>query len=149
MEVPRLGVESDLQLPAYTTSTATSDPSCVYDLQHSSQQPRILNQLSEARDQTHIHMDTNWVCYCWATRGAPSCQTLNSSTFWVRMPDSRSVWITHDMSPQYLVPLVSISAKTPSRAHHFLSCAVHYTSRHPPFRVYHSVKPSPRWWYLN
>ena len=27
MEVPRLGVESELQLPAYTTATATPDPS--------------------------------------------------------------------------------------------------------------------------
>ena len=27
MEVPRLGVESELQLPAYTTATATQDPS--------------------------------------------------------------------------------------------------------------------------
>ena len=26
MEVPRLGVESELQLPAYTTVTATQDP---------------------------------------------------------------------------------------------------------------------------
>ena len=25
-EVPRLGVESELQLPAYTTATATQDP---------------------------------------------------------------------------------------------------------------------------
>ena len=27
MEVPRLGVESELQLPAYATATATGDPS--------------------------------------------------------------------------------------------------------------------------
>ena len=27
MEVPRLGVEAELQLPAYTTATATPDPS--------------------------------------------------------------------------------------------------------------------------
>ena len=27
MEVPRLGVKSELQLPAYTTATATQDPS--------------------------------------------------------------------------------------------------------------------------
>ena len=27
MEVPRLGVESELELPAYTTVTATQDPS--------------------------------------------------------------------------------------------------------------------------
>ena len=30
MEVLRLGVESELQLPAYTTATATPDPSHVY-----------------------------------------------------------------------------------------------------------------------
>ena len=36
MEVLRLGVELELQLPAYTTATATRDPSCVWDLHHSS-----------------------------------------------------------------------------------------------------------------
>ena len=30
MEVPRLGVKSELQLPAYTTATATPDPGCVW-----------------------------------------------------------------------------------------------------------------------
>ena len=38
MEVPRLGVESELQLPAYITATAMPDPSCVCDLHHSSRQ---------------------------------------------------------------------------------------------------------------
>ena len=38
MEVPRLGVTSELQLPAYTTTTAMQDPSCVCDLHHSSWQ---------------------------------------------------------------------------------------------------------------
>jgi len=32
MEVPRLGVKLELQLPAYTTATATPDPSCICDL---------------------------------------------------------------------------------------------------------------------
>ena len=32
MEVPRLGVESELQLPAYTTATATQDPSHIFDI---------------------------------------------------------------------------------------------------------------------
>ena len=50
MEVPRLGVESELQLQAYTTATATPDLSCVFDLHHSSQQSQILNPLSGARD---------------------------------------------------------------------------------------------------
>ena len=53
MEGPGLGVESELQLPAYTTATATPDPSHICDLHHSSQQRRILNLLSEARDRTH------------------------------------------------------------------------------------------------
>ena len=33
-EVPRLGIESELQLPAYTTVTATWDLSCVCDKLH-------------------------------------------------------------------------------------------------------------------
>ena len=50
MEVPRLRVESELQLPAYTTATATWDPSRSCKLHHSSWQCQILNPLSEARD---------------------------------------------------------------------------------------------------
>ena len=38
MEVPRLEVQSELQLPAYTAATATLDPSCICDLHHSSRQ---------------------------------------------------------------------------------------------------------------
>lgn len=52
MEVPRLGVKSVLQLPAYTTATARPDPSHVCDLHHSSRQCQIPNPPSEARDQT-------------------------------------------------------------------------------------------------
>ena len=61
MEVPRLGVESELQLPAYATTTATQDPSHVCDLHHSSQKCRVLNPLIKARYQTHILMDTGQV----------------------------------------------------------------------------------------
>ena len=61
MEVPRPRAESELQQPAYTTTTATPDPSRVCNLHHSSQQRWILNPLLEARDQTHILMDTSWV----------------------------------------------------------------------------------------
>ena len=52
MEVPRLGVESELQLPSYTTATAMWDLSHFCDLYHSSRQWQILNPLSEARDRT-------------------------------------------------------------------------------------------------
>ena len=50
MEVSRLGVESELQLPAYTTATATRDLSHVCHLNHRSRQRRILNPLSKGRD---------------------------------------------------------------------------------------------------
>ena len=50
MEVPRLGVESKLQLLAYIRATATQDLSCICDPHHSSQQCQILDPLSEARD---------------------------------------------------------------------------------------------------
>ena len=49
--VPRLGVELELLLLAYTTATPMQDPSHVCDLHHSSWQPRIINPLSEARVQ--------------------------------------------------------------------------------------------------
>ena len=63
MELSRLGVELELQLPAYDTATATWDLSCVCSLYHSSWQCWILYPLSRAKDQTHILMDTSWGCY--------------------------------------------------------------------------------------
>jgi len=50
MEGPGLGVESELQLPAYTTATRTPDLSRVCTLDHSSWQCWVLNPLSRARD---------------------------------------------------------------------------------------------------
>ena len=70
MEIPRLGIELELQLPAYTTATATPDLSCICNVHHSSQQCWILNLLSEARDETSQLMDTSWVHY--------HCQNRNS-----------------------------------------------------------------------
>ena len=75
MEVPRLEVELELQLAAYTTAIATTDPSRVCDLHHSSWQRQILNPLSEARYQTHILINNSRVCFGWATVGTP-CITL-------------------------------------------------------------------------
>ena len=72
MEVPRLGVESELQLPSYTTATATPDRSLVCDLHHSSWQRQILNLLSKAGIWTHILTDTSQICFRCTTTGTPS-----------------------------------------------------------------------------
>ena len=59
MEVPRLGVASKLQLPAYDTGTEMPDQSCVCDLHHTQLTAMpIPKPLSEARDRTHILMET-------------------------------------------------------------------------------------------
>ena len=86
MEVPRLGVESELQLPAYTTAIAMRYPSHVFDLHHSSQQRQILNPLIKARGRTHILIDTSWIRFRWAMIETPR---------WLFCPTS---WIWH--SPQ-------------------------------------------------
>ena len=61
MEVPKLGVEWEVQLPAYTTATATPDPSLIFNLHHSFRQHKILDSLSKARNPTCILMDTSQV----------------------------------------------------------------------------------------
>ena len=63
MEVPRLGIKLEF-----------CSCSCLPTPQ--SQQHRILNPLNEARDQTHILMDTSQVHYHWATAGTPAVRFL-------------------------------------------------------------------------
>ena len=55
MEVPGLGVKSELPLPAYATAT-TADPSCIFDMGC-----WTLKSLNEARGQTQILTDTSWI----------------------------------------------------------------------------------------
>ena len=61
MEVPRLGVESELELPACATPTVMRDLSHVCHLHHSSRQCWILNPLSEVKDQTRVFTDPSQV----------------------------------------------------------------------------------------
>ena len=61
VEVPRLGVELELQVPGYTTATATLGPRRICDLCCSLQQCHILYSLSKARDQTCILTDMSQV----------------------------------------------------------------------------------------
>ena len=71
MEVPRLEVELELLPPAYTTATATPDPSHVCELHHSSRQHRILNPLSGARDRTFNLTVPSWIHFRCITTGTP------------------------------------------------------------------------------
>ena len=65
MEVPELGVQMELQLPAYTTGTAIPDP-----------QPIEWGQ----GDQTHILMDTSHILNPRGTMGTPGI-SLNLKLF--------------------------------------------------------------------
>ena len=77
MEITRLEVESELQLPVYTTATATQDPRSICDLHHSSGQCQISQPTErEAWDQTCVLTDTSWIHFRCAAMG-----TLDFSVF--------------------------------------------------------------------
>ena len=90
MEVPQLGVKSELQLPATATATATLDPNCLCDIHDSSQQCWNPNPLSEARDQTRSLMDTNRIRFCWAMMGTLQPKTVTHRPYTV--PGSPGHW---------------------------------------------------------
>ena len=71
MEVPGLGVKPEVQMLAYATATAMPDQSCICDLHHGSQQRRILNLLSEARDRTCNLMVPSPIHFHRTTAGTP------------------------------------------------------------------------------
>ena len=71
MEIPRLGVELELQPLAYTTAIAMRDPSRICDLYHNSQQLWILIHWL----RPGIESATSWILVgyvnCWATKETP------------------------------------------------------------------------------
>ena len=71
MDVPRLGVDSELQLLAYTTGTAMPDPSYVCNLHPSSRQGRILNPLSKFSDRTWNLIVPSRIHFHCTTMGTP------------------------------------------------------------------------------
>ena len=108
MEVLRLGGKSDLQLPAYATATAMQDLSRDFDLYHSLQQCWILNPLSEAKDRTHILIDTGQICFPWATMRTPISSILKCSfspTFTCHFSNMQNIKATshHDLGIVLLI----------------------------------------------
>ena len=61
MEVPRLGIQSELQPLACATATAMPSLSFVCHLHHSLWQHQILNPLGKARDRTCVLMDNSQI----------------------------------------------------------------------------------------
>ena len=91
---------TELQLPAYATATAMPDPRHVCSLHHSSWQRRIPDPLNEAKDHTHILMDTGPIRFCYTTMGTPNCTCFNcilfdkliTSLYFSLLIDSISYW---------------------------------------------------------
>ena len=71
MEVSGLGVQLELEPPAYITATAMSDLSHICDLHHSSQEHQILNPLNKARDQIHYLMVLSQIHFRCTMLGTP------------------------------------------------------------------------------
>ena len=90
MEVPRLGVQSELWPLAYTTRTPPPDPSHICELHHSSQQRWILNLVSKARDRTRILMDTNQIRSHWAMMGTLYIFLLGAEL--ILCPETLDIW---------------------------------------------------------
>ena len=76
MEVPWLGAESELQLLASTTATATSDVSLICNLHHSSWKRWILDSLSKAMDWTSNLMVPSQIWFQWARTGTSTHVSL-------------------------------------------------------------------------
>ena len=105
MEVPKLGAESELQLPAYTTATATWDQSRSCDLHCSLRHCQNLHPLSKARDLTHNLMDTSRVRNLLSHNGNSGCFFFFfNSTCEIIQYLSSSVWLIS----LCIVPLKSI-----------------------------------------
>ena len=94
MDVSSLAVKSELQLPAYTTATATQDPNCVCSL-HTAH--------SNARSLTHwagpgIKYASSWILVafvtCWAPMG-----TLSNGPTW-DFPQKTVLGLTELLHPK-------------------------------------------------
>ena len=71
MEVLKIGVKLELQLPAYATATARPNLSRICDLHHTSQQCWILNPLNKARDRTRNLMVPSQINFHFTMMGTP------------------------------------------------------------------------------
>ena len=102
IEAPKLGVQLQLQLAAYTT--AMQHLSHICNLCHSSWQHGILDLLSEARDGICVLRDTvSSDHFCWAMTWTPRCHIwkLSNDFRWIcykkriRLPQQKSLQVKY------------------------------------------------------
>ena len=116
MEIPGLGVKSELQLLAYALATAMQDLGHVCDLRSSSWQCWILTPLRKARDHTCILMNTSWVPFCWATIRTPERYLLIDFFFKASPERYGSSWGRGVKLEQQLLACTTVTA-TPDTSH--------------------------------
>ena len=103
MEVPRLGIGWEPQLPAYTTATTTPDLSHICDIHRSAWQCWIPDPLSEARDQTHILMDASLIRFRCPQRELHELLTLIlTTTHGQQVPLVALIYRPREESPETL-----------------------------------------------
>ena len=117
VEVPRLRVQSKLQLPAYATATATPDLSHIHDPHCSYGNARSFNPLS--KDQTHILMDTSWVLNPLSHNGNSSVGCLDIGV--------QESFLSRGSEGPHLPPL--IQGEDPARGRLFLNFTKHGSTR--------------------
>ena len=127
MEVPRLGVESELQLTAYTTATAAPDPSHIFDWHHSSRQHWILNSLSEARDQTRNLLVPRWIRFHCTMTGTPGLSLKKFLSFVFLGPHPWHVEVPRlGVELKLQLPAYTTATATQDPSH---VCHLHHNSR--------------------
>ena len=102
MEVSRLGVKSEIQLPAYTTTTAMWDPSCICDLHHSPWQHRPFMHWA----RPGIEPISSWVLVGfvnpWATMGTPNILLFSFSFLFFSFFFFYVLHLTYSLTCSYL-----------------------------------------------
>ena len=111
MEVPRLGVQSELYQLAYAMATAIRDPSRVCDLHHSSPQCQILNPLSKIRNRPATSRFLVGFVNHWATMGTLASEFWQQCGKWPACPAPTVLYLVH---PGHLISLLLLSS---SRLH--------------------------------
>ena len=133
MEVPRLGIELELQLLANTTAIAAWDLRCICDLHPSSPQCWILNPLGKARGRMRILMDTSWIHFHSATTGIPfiySYFPFSHAKLWVWAyalhvsPTATNIFSWEFLHLLHFLPEKSFSKSSPSLFKEFVDGSV-------------------------